>query len=51
MTEKAYVAYCMTCKKKNPMANAKVVTKEGRSRVVGNCEKCNQKMSLFIKSK
>ena len=43
--------YCMKCKKKSEMKNAKeVVGKNGRVRVEGKCTKCDCKICTFVKT-
>ena len=51
MTENKKVeAYCMKCKTKRMMDDAKkVVTKNGRNAVTGTCPQCSTKMFKFTK--
>jgi hypothetical protein len=45
-----YEAYCVKCKAKRVMKDAKVVTnKRGRKMAKGICPKCGTKMNLFLK--
>ncbi len=47
-----YTAYCVKCKTKRTMKDAKVVTNEkGRRSARGVCPVCGTKMNLFLKSK
>jgi hypothetical protein len=46
-----YVAYCVKCKTKRDMKDAKVVTNEkGRRMAKGVCGVCGTKLTLFLKS-
>jgi RNase P subunit RPR2 len=46
-----YEAYCVKCKTKRPMKDAKVViNKQGRRQAKGICPVCGTKMNLFLKS-
>lgn len=46
----AQEAYCMTCKKKQPMKSpAAKTTKNGRKMLQCPCPKCGTKMSVFVK--
>lgn len=45
-------AYCMKCKKQQPMKDSKMTTtSNGRKMMQGTCEKCGCKMSKFVGSK
>ncbi len=45
-----YVAYCVKCKTKRTMKDAKVVTNaKGRRQAMGVCPTCGTKMNLFLK--
>ena len=44
-----YMGYCVKCKKKVTMKNAKVVTNEkGRRMAKGVCPNCGTKVNLFL---
>lgn len=44
-----YMAYCVKCKKKVTMKNAKVVTNDkGRRMAKGVCPTCGTKVNLFL---
>jgi len=44
-------AYCVACRKKVKLMNAKVVVlKNGRSAVTGKCKECSHKVYKFIKA-
>ena len=46
-----FTAYCVKCKTKRVMKEAKVVTNEkGRRLAKGICPECGTKMNLFLKS-
>ena len=46
-----FQAYCVKCKAKRMMKDAKVVTNEkGRRQAKGVCPECGTKMNLFLKS-
>ena len=46
-----YEGYCVKCKAKRAMKDAKVVTNEkGRRQAKGLCSVCGTKMNLFLKS-
>ena len=46
-----YVAYCVKCKAKQTMKDAKVITNDkGRRQAKGICPVCGTKMNLFLKS-
>ncbi len=48
MAEK-YMAYCVKCRAKNEMKDAKVeVNDKGRKMARGVCPKCGTKMTLFL---
>jgi len=46
-----YEAYCVKCKTKRVMKDAKVITnKLGRRQATGVCPTCGTKMNLFLKA-
>jgi Domain of unknown function (DUF5679) len=44
-----YVGYCMKCRTKQPMVNAKLVKTNNRNRAQGKCQKCGTNMTVFLK--
>jgi hypothetical protein len=42
-------AYCVKCKAKQAMKDAKLVVAKGRARYAGKCDKCNTSVSVFTK--
>lgn len=42
------IAYCVKCKKKQTMTNAKVVVAGGRRCLKGECKTCGTKMNKFL---
>jgi len=47
-----YEAYCVKCKKKRSMKDARIVTNEkGRKMAKGVCPTCGTKMTLFLPGK
>ncbi|BCL82851.1 alpha/beta hydrolase [Ktedonobacteria bacterium brp13] len=45
----AYCAYCIKCRQKRPMQNAKqIVTKNGRNAMEGHCPVCGTRLFRFI---
>jgi hypothetical protein len=46
-----YTAYCVKCKTKRIMKDAKVIINaRGRRQAVGICPHCGTKMNLFLKA-
>lgn len=46
--KKIVVSYCLKCKKKHEMKDAKKVTKSGRKFLMGKCPKHGNKMALIV---
>lgn len=42
-------AYCVRCKKKYDIKDAKTVTKNGHKMIQGKCSHCGGKVSVFTK--